>query len=196
MLLLFEEFDDSILKKSKKTEKVMDLATFSSPSSLSATSSSSSSSSSSTKPEGLPLSLFLSRLDGPANYDGLLILATTNKPARQLDQKLIRDGRLRLYEFDYATQWEVLQLLQLNLPNLKFTQHHLDKIGLGDKMLSHATILQCLKELPENATKSTRVLRALKKAVFRNLTSPQPKEAQFAFRKANSAWKDASFDLN
>lgn len=61
---------------------------------------------------GLNLSAFLSLLDGPRLYDGLVFCATTNE--EDLDPRIVRDGRLTLFRFTRPTAVELQEFFRLH----------------------------------------------------------------------------------
>lgn len=63
------------------------------------------------KEDKLNLGFLLSRLDGIGNYDGLIIIATTNN-LHKLDKALYRDGRLTLLNYNYCTKDIVIKFIE------------------------------------------------------------------------------------
>ncbi len=73
----------------------------------------------------LDIRAFLSLLDGPYRYDGLIFVATTND--RDLDPRITRDGRLTLFEFDNPTASELQQFFTVHFPEQKVPIQLLEK---------------------------------------------------------------------
>lgn len=61
--------------------------------------------------ESINLGTFLSRLDGIGNYDGLIMIATTNC-LNKLDPAIYREMRLTPYYFDYLRKTDIINMLE------------------------------------------------------------------------------------
>jgi ATP-dependent 26S proteasome regulatory subunit len=97
----------------------------------------------------LNISTLLSRFDGIGNYNGLIIVATTNN-IDNIDGALYRDGRLNLIQFENATIVDIQNIIE-KYYDCKLTNKLLDDIKELDKKISHAKI-RCKLEyfnLPE-----------------------------------------------
>jgi hypothetical protein len=64
------------------------------------------------KENTIKLSTLLSRIDGIGNYNGAIIIATTNH-IENIDESLCRDGRLNKLFFDYITKSDFEKLVHL-----------------------------------------------------------------------------------
>ena len=74
----------------------------------------------------ISIGFLLSRLDGIGNYDGLIIVATTNNPEK-IDKAVYRDGRLTLINYNYCNKDAAIKFIE-KFYNTKLTQEQLDKI--------------------------------------------------------------------
>lgn len=63
------------------------------------------------KYDELSLGTMLSRLDGIGNYNGLIIVATTNNISK-IDPAIYRDLRLTLYFFDYCRKEDIIAMTE------------------------------------------------------------------------------------
>jgi AAA+ superfamily predicted ATPase len=59
----------------------------------------------------LCLNTLLSRLDGIGNYNGLIIIGTSNN-IENIDKALYREGRLNLMHFDYALCDDIINIIE------------------------------------------------------------------------------------
>ena len=95
----------------------------------------------------LSLNTILSRLDGIGNYNGLIIIGTTNN-IENIDKSLYREGRLNLMNFEYATNNDIINIIEkyykvkLNSPQINDIQ----KI----KNISHSKLICKLEEYDFN----------------------------------------------
>jgi hypothetical protein len=62
-------------------------------------------------PDKLSLGTLLSRFDGIGNYDGVIIIATTNK-IESLDKALYRDMRLTPMLFEYCRKEDIIDMIE------------------------------------------------------------------------------------
>lgn len=85
----------------------------------------------------LTLSTILSRLDGIGNYNGLVVIATTNNK-NELDNALYRDGRLNPMFFDYCSKEDVEKMMLLY-----YEKEY--KIDFEIKEMSHSTLRKYLE---------------------------------------------------
>lgn len=86
----------------------------------------------------LSLSTILSRLDGIGNYEGLIIVATSNN-IDNIDKALYRDGRLSLINFDNATIDDIINITQ-KYYDCKIIDSYIEKINSLHLKISHATL--------------------------------------------------------
>ena len=92
----------------------------------------------------LSLTTILSRLDGIGNYDGLIVIATTNN-LKHIDKAVYRDGRLSLVKFKLASYEDIINIIE-KYYEILLNDEQLIKIKLLDNKLSHARIrskLEC-----------------------------------------------------
>lgn len=59
----------------------------------------------------LSMNTLLSRIDGIGNYNGVIIIATTNNKDN-LSPALYRDGRLDLVEFTYSRRCDIVNIIE------------------------------------------------------------------------------------
>lgn len=91
---------------------------------------------------------FLSRLDGIGNYNGLIIVATTNNKEK-LPEALCRDGRLQPLYFNYCNKNNLIDMIEYYY-NVKLTEDEKSNIPNIDKLnISHSTIRKYI-EMYEN----------------------------------------------
>jgi SpoVK/Ycf46/Vps4 family AAA+-type ATPase len=76
--------------------------------------------------DNLSLSTLLSRFDGIGNYNGVIIVATTNK-IDSIDESLRRDMRLTPLEFDFCRREDIINIMEDYL-KIKLTMSDLNKI--------------------------------------------------------------------
>jgi ATP-dependent Zn protease len=74
----------------------------------------------------LSLNTILSRLDGIGNYNGLIIIATSNN-INNLDTALYRDGRLSLVNFDNATMEDITNIIE-KYYNIKLNDEQIELV--------------------------------------------------------------------
>jgi len=86
----------------------------------------------------LSLNTVLSRLDGIGNYNGLIIIGTTNN-IDNLDKSLYRDGRLNLLKFDYVSKNEIIDMIE-KYYDIKLKQEQIDKLDNIDN-ISHSKLI-------------------------------------------------------
>lgn len=96
--------------------------------------------------DALNLGFILSRLDGIGNYDGLIIVATTNCKD-ELSPALYRHGRLAPLFFNYATKSEIIGMIE-RFYDRKLTIEEKDKIV--EKKCEHAYFRKLLEDYENN----------------------------------------------
>jgi ATP-dependent Zn protease len=84
------------------------------------------------------LGVFLSRIDGITNLDGLIIIGTTNH-IEKLDPAIYRDMRMTSIEFTYATKNDIIEMIE------KYCEQKIDTDDMkyipdGNAQLSHAKV--------------------------------------------------------
>lgn len=103
-----------------------------------------------TKLNNLSLTTILSRLDGIGNYDGLIVVATTNN-IKDIDKAVYRDGRLSLVKFRLASCEDIINIIEKYYEK-SINDDQLIKIKLLDNKISHARIrskLECYDNIDE-----------------------------------------------
>ena len=95
----------------------------------------------------LNLGTLLSRFDGIYNYNGLIIIATTNN-INKIDKALYRDGRLTLFKFDYATYDDIKNIIE-KYYETTLTFEQLEKIQ-NIKNLTHSKLRYKLEQYDYN----------------------------------------------
>ena len=94
--------------------------------------------------DNLNLGCILSRLDGIGNYDGLIIIATTNHK-ENLTPSLYRNGRLTPMFFDYCRKIDIINMIQYNY-DVKLSEEEINKLPDRKDMISPATLRQFIDE--------------------------------------------------
>jgi ATP-dependent 26S proteasome regulatory subunit len=94
----------------------------------------------------LNLGNMLSRLDGIGNYNGLIIVATTNI-IKNLDEALYRHQRLNPIKFNYAEYQDVIKMAEKYF-NQELSSENIDIIKkvCEEKELTHASLRQYMEE--------------------------------------------------
>ena len=90
------------------------------------------------KSTNISLTTILSRLDGIGNYNGLIIVATTNN-IKYIDEAVYRDGRLSLVQFKLASYEDIVNIIE-KYYEISINDDQLTKIKLLDNKISHARI--------------------------------------------------------
>jgi ATP-dependent Zn protease len=102
------------------------------------------------KEQNFDLGAFLSRLDGIGNYDGIIIIATTNH-IKKLDPAIYRDLRLTPLEFDFVTKNQIIQMIEKYcLNNKSINQSDIIKIPDKNAKLCHSKIRNIIISNNEN----------------------------------------------
>jgi hypothetical protein len=128
VIILFDEIDcGGQAFKEREREKSKDDASQSSPVDFMKTLISSSTID--TKGDSLHLGLMLSRLDGIGNYNGLIIIATTNHKEK-LDPAMYRELRLSPIFFDYSRKEDIITMIEMFYGITLTTK---DKIKIPDR---------------------------------------------------------------
>jgi hypothetical protein len=101
------------------------------------------------KKQSLDFNVLLSLLDGPKNYNGMLFIGTTNEMIH--DERLTRDGRLKLYQFDLPTPQEIQDLILIHTrkkASLFDIENWIKAREKNGKPVSFASVIQLVKEMP------------------------------------------------
>jgi hypothetical protein len=98
----------------------------------------------------LNLGSLLSRLDGIGNYDGLVIIATTNYKDN-LDPALYRDLRLSPVYFDFCRKIDMINMIE-SFFSLKIKKEDLIKIPDRNAKISPAKLRSMLEKFEDNYT--------------------------------------------
>jgi hypothetical protein len=100
------------------------------------------------KDDKINLGCLLSRLDGIGNYDGLIIIATTNN-INKIDKALYRCGRLTLVEYEYCKKSNIIKFIE-KFFDIKLSKTQIDKIPDNPKMLVPATLITLIENYKNN----------------------------------------------
>ena len=98
------------------------------------------------KDDDLNLGCVLSRLDGIGNYNGLILIASTNCKDN-LSPALYRSGRLSPLYFDYSRKVDIINMIEYNY-NIKLTEEQLSKLPDRTHAISPATLRKYIDEEP------------------------------------------------
>jgi hypothetical protein len=90
------------------------------------------------------MDVLLSRLDGIGNYDGLIVIATTNNVG-DLHPSLIRPGRLTPIFFDYIDKNECKDMLEAIL-DVKIDDNTIDKLPDVSDKIQHSCVRKLIEE--------------------------------------------------
>lgn len=91
----------------------------------------------------LNIGTMLSKIDGVGNYNGLVIVATTNN-YDIIPENLKRDGRLTSMQFGYATTNDMIAMLEKRL-NVELNIDHKKTISTLHEKLPHSTIQRVIE---------------------------------------------------
>jgi len=94
----------------------------------------------------LCLNTLLSRLDGIGNYNGLIIIGTSNN-IDNIDKSLYREGRLNLMKFDYASFNDIIYIIEKYYDS-KLNENQIEIIK-NINNLSHSKLICKLEENDE-----------------------------------------------
>jgi AAA+ superfamily predicted ATPase len=109
-----------------------------------------------TNPDKLSLGTLLSRFDGIGNYDGLIIIATTNK-IESLDKALYREMRLTPIKFEYCRKKDIIDMIEdyykvklledeMNIPEIKIIPAKL-KVLIEQNSTNYKVLLDKLRQI-------------------------------------------------
>jgi SpoVK/Ycf46/Vps4 family AAA+-type ATPase len=97
-----------------------------------------------TELDKLSLGTLLSRLDGIGNYDGIIIIGTTNC-IEKLSPALYRDGRLELVKFDYCRKQDIQNIINEYFPN-KLTEAQIENLPDVCNKIAPSTIIKYIQD--------------------------------------------------
>jgi SpoVK/Ycf46/Vps4 family AAA+-type ATPase len=141
IIFMFDEFTQSVFEK-KSLDNSLSSATSSNNVASNHTLVINESKSSNKKT--LDFNLFLSRLDGPQQYHGVLFVATTNDTT--LNERLCRDGRMTLFQFQLPTLSEIQEMIQFHV-NETVTLDCIQKwVERQDRPPTFATVMTRIKQ--------------------------------------------------
>jgi hypothetical protein len=90
--------------------------------------------------DSINLGILLSRLDGIGNYNGLIIMATTNCK-EDLSPALYRDGRLNPILYDYASKKDIVNIIE-QYYDTKLSEEQIQRLPDKDAEISHTSIIK------------------------------------------------------
>ena len=96
------------------------------------------------KDDDLNLGCVLSRLDGIGNYNGLILIASTNCKDN-LSPALYRSGRLSPMFFDYCRRDDIINMIEYNY-NIKLTREQISKLPDRTHCITPATLRKYIDE--------------------------------------------------
>jgi ATP-dependent Zn protease len=96
------------------------------------------------KDDSLNLGCVLSRLDGIGNYNGLILIASTNCKDN-LSPALYRSGRLSPMYFDFCRKEDIINMIEFNY-NIKLSQDQISKLPDRTHSISPATLRKYIDE--------------------------------------------------
>jgi len=97
------------------------------------------------KNDKLNLGFMLSRLDGIGNYDGIIIIATTNDITK-LDPALYRSLRLTRIHFDKSRTVDIKNMINLHFPDYQYNKKDEKDLDKFDRKFTPAHIKMLLIE--------------------------------------------------
>lgn len=100
------------------------------------------------KPDELNIGTLLSRIDGVGNYDGIMIIATTNCETK-LSPALCRHGRLDPIYFGYSRKIDIINYIEHRF-NVKLTKEETDNLPDVDHKLTPSSIMKYLDDFDNN----------------------------------------------
>ncbi len=111
------------------------------------------------EPNKLDLSTMLSRLDGIGNYNGLIIIATTNNKDK-LDPALYRELRLSPMYFTFCRKQDIIEMTE-QFYNLKLSKQEKLLIPDRNSKISPAKIRLLLEQNEDNIEKFIDILKPM-----------------------------------
>jgi len=94
--------------------------------------------------DNLNLGCILSRLDGIGNYNGLILIASTNCKDN-LSPALYRSGRLSPMLFDFCRREDIINMIEFNY-NIKLSNQNISKLPDRTHSISPATLRKYIDE--------------------------------------------------
>ncbi len=110
--------------------------------------------------DSVNLGILLSRLDGIGNYDGLIIMATTNCKD-ELSPALYRDGRLNPMMYDFACKGDIIKIIE-QFFEIKLSQEHIERLPDKDNKISHSTIIKNVQDNEDDIESLIKILEEKK----------------------------------
>ncbi len=110
--------------------------------------------------DSVNLGILLSRLDGIGNYDGLIIMATTNCKD-ELSPALYRDGRLNPMMYDYACKEDIIKIIE-QFYEIELSQEQIEKLPDRDNKISHSSIIKNIQDNEDDIENLIKILEEKK----------------------------------
>ena len=109
--------------------------------------------------DSVNLGILLSRLDGIGNYDGLIIMATTNCKD-ELSPALYRDGRLNPLMYDFACKEDIIKIIEQFYEN-KLSSEQIERLPDKDKKISHSTVIKNVQDNEDDIENLIKILEGI-----------------------------------
>lgn len=116
--------------------------------------------------ESINLGTFLSRLDGIGNYDGLIMIATTNH-LDKLDPAIYREMRLTPYYFDYLRQIDIRNMIEKYFET-KLSNELIDMLPDRKDKITPAKLRHIIQDFIHENDNINKIIIEINKLVFRN----------------------------
>jgi hypothetical protein len=110
--------------------------------------------------DSVNLGILLSRLDGIGNYDGLIIMATTNCKD-ELSPALYRDGRLNPLMYDYACKEDIIKIIEQFYEN-KLSPEQIERLPDKNNKISHSTVIKNVQDNEDDIEGLIKILEGKK----------------------------------
>lgn len=109
--------------------------------------------------DSVNLGILLSRLDGIGNYDGLIIMATTNCKD-ELSPALYRDGRLNPLMYDFACKEDIIKIIEQFYENI-LSSEQIERLPDKDKKISHSTVIKNVQDNEDDIENLIKILEGI-----------------------------------
>jgi hypothetical protein len=100
--------------------------------------------------DSINLGTILSRLDGIGNYDGLIMIATTNH-LDKLDPAIYREMRLTPYYFDYLRKSDIINMLETYF-EIKLSEDQIDQLPDRKDKITPAKLRHIIQDVFQDNT--------------------------------------------
>ncbi len=111
--------------------------------------------------DNINLGCILSRFDGVGNYNGIIIIATTNCKDR-LSPALYRNGRLNPVFFNYASKDQIKSMIE-KFYDVLLNENEVENLPDTSSQISHSTVKKLIDDYDNNLPELLKYLSSMKK---------------------------------